>query len=288
MQVTQERRFSHRLNYAQLLAFLGFHSVTLYLMTQISWSQGAWISGLLLALVMHHVRFFGISVVLHRYFSHKAFRTSRTFQFILALVGSLTLIRGPIRFAAAHRYHHRHSDTPQDLHSPRHGFLWSYVGWLMSDAFVTVASQEAKDLRRFPELVWLDRFYWLPAVLVFDLLYTLGGLHALVWGGLLSTLSAWHLAFFVTSVFHRVGHQDFDTGDDSRNHLGLALITLGEGWHNNHHKDMHAASFAARPSQPDPGFYSIWCLEKLGLIYDVKRFREESECATPSTALPSQ
>lgn len=283
MPVMHDMKFSQRLNPAQLFAFLAFHGLTVYLLTQIPWGEGAWLIGLVLAWVMHQVRFFGISVVLHRYFSHRAFRTSRIFQFVLALVGSLTLIRGPIRFAAAHRYHHRHSDTERDLHSPRYGFLWSYVGWLMSDAFVTVAAQEAKDLRRFPELVWLDRFYWLPALLVFGLLYTVGGLHALVWGGLVSTLSAWHLAFFVTSVFHRVGHQNFDTGDDSRNHLGLALITMGEGWHNNHHQDMHSAQFSAKPSQPDPGFYGIWCLEKLGLIYDVKRFHEESECATPST-----
>ncbi len=281
---------SHKINPVQLSAFLLFHGVTLYLLTRLHWQWSAAASGLLLAFVMHHVRFFGISVVLHRYFSHKAFRTSRVFQLVLALIGSLTLVRGPIRFAAAHRYHHRHSDTPQDIHSPDDGFLWSYVGWLMSEAFVEVSAREAKDLRRFPELVWLDRFYWLPAVLLFVLLYQAGGLHALVWGGFVSTLSAWHLAFFVTSVFHRVGQQDFNTGDDSRNHFGLALITMGEGWHNNHHADMHAAQMGAHVGQPDFGFYSIWCLEKLGLIYDVKRFSAQAEpsvqqtetsCATP-------
>lgn len=260
------------INYGQLSVFLLFHGLTLYLLTRVPWTGMALAQGLLLAFVMHHIRFFGISVVLHRYFSHKAFRTSRFFQFVLALIGSLTLIRGPIRFAVAHRHHHRHSDTPEDLHSPHDGFLWSYVGWLMSSRFVEVSSTGGKDLRRFPELRILDRVYWLPSVLLWIGLYQWGGLPALVWGGFVSTITAWHLAFFVTSVFHKIGRQDFDTGDDSRNHLGLALITLGEGWHNNHHQSMNSAIFSARPGQPDFGFWSIWCMQKLGLIHDVKPF----------------
>lgn len=261
------------LNPVQLSLFLLFHALTLYLLTRVPWSGPALYKGLLLAFGMHQLRFFGMSVVLHRYFSHKAFRTSRGFQFVLALIGSLTLIRGPIRFAAAHRYHHRHSDQPEDIHSPRDGFAWAYVGWLMSSRFAEVSSTGARDLRRFVELRVLDRLYWLPSVLLWLGLYAWGGLPALVWGGFVSTLSTWHLAFWITSVFHRVGRQDFDTGDDSRNHGGLALLTLGEGWHNNHHHHMQSAHLRAKPGQLDPGFWSIWCLEKLGLVYDVKRFR---------------
>lgn len=159
--------FRRELNYGQLGVFILFHLASVGLLLQVSWAP-RW---LILALFMHQIRFFGVSVVLHRYFSHKAFRTSRIFQAILALIASLTLVRGPIRFASAHRYHHLHSDSTQDLHSPQHGFWWSYVGWLMSKEFNASTEARAKDLRKFPELVWLDRFYYLPSILLAMVFY---------------------------------------------------------------------------------------------------------------------
>lgn len=264
----RSKTITQKLNVSQLGIFLLFHAVTFYLLFQVSWAP-QWLA---LGLGMHVLRFLGITVSLHRYFCHKAFRTSRFFQMVLALHGSLSLIRGPIRFASAHRYHHLHADTPEDLHSPQHGFWWSYVGWLMSKDFDTHTRDRVRDLRKFPELVWLDRCYWLPALLVAVTFYLVWGLEGLVWASLVSTLTTWHLAFFVTSVFHRIGDQDFETDDRSGNHLGLALLTLGEGWHNNHHRDMYSAQLGFKISQPDPGYWVIWLLEKTGLIWDVKCF----------------
>lgn len=266
-----------KLNPAQLGAFGLFHGVTLYLLFQVSW---AW-PWLLLAFLMHSLRFIGVTVVLHRYFSHKAFSTSRFFQFVLALFGSLTLIRGPIRFAAAHRHHHRHSDTALDAHSPNDGFWWSYVGWLMSQEFVSLGKTGAKDLRKYKELVLLDRFYWLPALLLASVFYATLGTEGVVWGVLVSTLSTWHLAFFVTSVFHVWGHKEWETDDESRNHAFLAWLTLGEGWHNNHHYDMHSAQLGRGLKQVDMGFWVIWVLEKLRLIWNVKRFGSHSRAQIP-------
>lgn len=278
-----EASFSRRLNLPQLAVFIGFHLLTLALLFQVDWS----LSALLLWFGLHQLRFFGLSVVLHRYFSHRAFQAHRPMQFLLALIGALTMVRGPIRFAAAHRYHHQHSDTEADLHAPQHGFAWSYVGWLMSDDFEKCARHRARDLRKYPELRLLDRFYWLPSVLLAGALYLWGGLDALVWGGLVSVLSTWHLAFFITSVFHVWGRQDFATGDHSRNHALLAWITLGEGWHNNHHYDMHSAQMSARRGQVDLGFVCIRVMEKLGLIYNVKRFGA-SKSRTPDLERDSE
>lgn len=213
-----------------------------------------------------------MSVVIHRYFSHKAFKTSRTFQFILALWASITLIRGPLKFASGHRYHHKNSDMETDLHSPRHGFIRAYCIWIFSRDYDESKLAKVNDLRKFPELVFIERFYYLPSLILALCFYTLGGFNYLVWGTFVSTISSWHLTFFITSVFHTQGIARYNTGDDSKNIWWLSLITFGESWHNNHHFQMNSAELSSKSSEIDLGFMIIRFLEKLGLVYDVKRF----------------
>ena len=236
------------------------------------------------ALALYALRMFAITGFYHRYFSHKAFRTSRVMQFVFALVGAMSVQRGPLWWAAHHRHHHRHSDQPADVHSPvQHGFWHSHVGWfLRRDAFATDHAAVA-DLSRFPELRWLDRFDTLIPAMLALALYLVGqwleqahpelgtsGAQLLVWGFVVSTLLLLHVTVSVNSLAHRVGTRRFDTRDNSRNNFWLALLTFGEGWHNNHHHFPGAARQGFRWWEIDITYYGLRVLALFGLIWDLK------------------
>jgi stearoyl-CoA desaturase (delta-9 desaturase) len=189
-----------------------------------------------LAVAAYLVRMFGITAGYHRYFAHRAYRTSRVFQFILALVGGASAQKGALWWAAHHRDHHRHSDTPEDLHSPvQQGFWWSHAGWFLATRYNATRLDRIKDLARYPELRFLDRYHGLPPALLAAGLFLAGGWPALLWGFFVSTAVLWHGTFAINSLAHLMGRRRYQTGDESRNSFLLALITLGEGWHNNHH-----------------------------------------------------
>ena len=179
---------------------------------------------------------FAITAGYHRYFSHRSYRTSRAFQLVLAVLGATAAQRGPLWWAAHHRDHHRFSDRPEDVHSPlQRGFWWSHVGWILSRRHHLTKTARVKDLARFPELRFVDRFHLLfPAALATGL-FLAGGWPALLWGFFVSTAALWHATFAINSLAHVLGRRRYATGDDSRNSLALALVTFGEGWHNNHH-----------------------------------------------------
>jgi stearoyl-CoA desaturase (delta-9 desaturase) len=189
-----------------------------------------------LAAALYVVRMFAITAGYHRYFAHRAYRTGRIFQFLLALVGGASAQKGALWWASHHRDHHRFSDGPEDLHSPiRDGFLWSHAGWFLSTRYNETRLERIRDLAGYPELRFLDRHHWLPPLALGLGLFLAGGLPALLWGFAVSTVLLWHGTFFINSLAHVVGRQRYQTGDESRNSFALALITLGEGWHNNHH-----------------------------------------------------
>jgi stearoyl-CoA desaturase (delta-9 desaturase) len=189
-----------------------------------------------LAAGLYVVRMFGITAGYHRYFAHRAYRTGRLFQFLLAFLGGTSAQKGALWWAAHHRDHHRFSDGPEDIHSPvRDGFLWSHCGWFLSTRYNETRLDRIRDLAGFPELRFLDRHHWLPPVALGLGLFLAGGLPAFLWGFAVSTVFLWHGTFFINSLAHVVGRQRYQTGDESRNSFALALITLGEGWHNNHH-----------------------------------------------------
>jgi stearoyl-CoA desaturase (delta-9 desaturase) len=190
----------------------------------------------LLAAALYVARMFAITAGYHRYFSHRTYRTSRAFQLVLAILGGTAAQKGALWWAAHHRDHHRYSDAPEDIHSPlRRGFWWSHVGWILSRRHHATKLDRVKDLARFPELRFLDRHHYLPPTVLAVGLFLAGGWPALLWGFFVSTVVLWHGTFAINSVAHVLGRPRYATGEGSRNSFVLALVTLGEGWHNNHH-----------------------------------------------------
>ena len=223
------------------------------------------------AIALYLVRMFAITGFYHRYFSHRTFRASRPVQFILALVGSSATQRGPLWWAAHHRKHHRYSDTELDVHSPRqHGFWWSHMGWITSAENFPTDLREVRDFARYPELRWLDRFDILVPVLLATTLFLIGGAPWLIWGYFVSTVALFHGTSLINSLAHRMGRRRYDTGDDSRNSLVLALVTLGEGWHNNHHKYPGAARQGFFWWEIDITYYGLVLLQWLRVIRDLR------------------
>ncbi len=225
-----------------------------------------------IAIALYWLRMFAITGGYHRYFSHRTYKTSRWFQFALAWLGASSVQKGPLWWAATHRRHHRYSDLPGDVHSPRlHGFWQSHVGWIVGAKHVDTDMQLVKDLARYPELVWLNPFHWVPPVLLAALCYLIAGGSGLVVGFGWSTVALWHGTFTINSLSHLFGRQRFVTGDDSRNNWLLALITMGEGWHNNHHHYMKSVNQGFYWWEIDMSYYLLRGLAAVGLVWDLRR-----------------
>jgi stearoyl-CoA desaturase (delta-9 desaturase) len=227
---------------------------------------------------------FAVTAFYHRYFSHRSFKTSRLVQLVFALLGASAVQRGPLWWAAHHRHHHANADRPDDAHSPhQHGFLWSHMGWFLARANFPTKIELVRDLARYRELALLDRFDVAVPALLAAALYGSGaalerfapslgtnGLQLLVWGFAVSTVAVWHATFAINSLAHTLGTRRFATRDNSRNNLALALLTLGEGWHNNHHRFPAAARQGLRWWEIDVTYYALCALELTGLIWDLR------------------
>jgi stearoyl-CoA desaturase (delta-9 desaturase) len=226
---------------------------------------------LALAAALYAVRMFAITAGYHRYFSHRAYRTSRAFQLVLAVLGTTAVQKGPLWWAAHHRDHHRFSDAPEDVHSPlQRGFWWSHVGWILSARLDRTRVERVKDLARYPELVWLDRWHVVPPVALAAALFLAGGTPALLWGFFVSTVALWHGTFVINSLAHVFGRRRYDTGDGSRNSLVLALVTFGEGWHNNHHFFPGSARQGFFWWEVDLSYYALRALAAIGVVRDLR------------------
>jgi stearoyl-CoA desaturase (Delta-9 desaturase) len=222
--------------------------------------------------VLYFARIFGISAGYHRYFSHRTFKTSRLFQFMLAWLGCSALQKGPLWWAAHHRQHHRHTDTPEDPHSPRDGgFWWSHVGWILAADYDETNWPVVKDWSRYAELRWLNHLHWVPGLILAGLCWLIGGWSGLVWGFLLSTVLLYHTTFAVNSLCHIWGSRRYATADTSRNNLWVALLTLGEGWHNNHHHYQSSANQGFFWWEIDVSYYLIRLLGSAGLVWDIRK-----------------
>jgi len=225
-----------------------------------------------LALAVYGVRMVALSGGYHRYFAHRSYRTGRGFQLVIAFLGGTCAQRGALWWAGNHRHHHRHSDDPTDLHSPRHGGLfWSHVGWILSKRFEKTDHELIRDFAHFPELRWLDRHHLVPPLVLLGTLLALGGLPAAIWGAFVSSVLLWHLTFAVNSVAHTFGSARYATGDDSRNNAVLALLTLGEGWHNNHHHYPASSTFGFFRWELDVTYWVLRALSASGVIWDLRR-----------------
>ena len=239
---------------------------------------------LIVAAALYAVRMFAITGFYHRYFSHRTFQTSRAVQFVFAAIGASCVQRGPLWWAAHHRHHHRHADTRSDPHSPRvHGFLWSHVGWFLTPRNFRTDLSRVPDLAKFPELRWLDRFDIAIPVLLAVAMYGLGvllqhvapqlgtsGGQMLVWGFFVSTIVLFHATVTINSLAHRFGNRRYDTRDDSHNNVWLALLTFGEGWHNNHHFFPGSSRQGFRWWQVDVTWYGLKLMSMLGLVHGLK------------------
>jgi stearoyl-CoA desaturase (Delta-9 desaturase) len=221
---------------------------------------------------LYWLRIFAIGAGYHRYFSHRAYETSRVFQFILAVLAQSTAQKSVLWWAANHRDHHLHSDTELDVHSPRRmGFLYSHVGWIFSRGQNATNFNRVADFAKFPELMWLHRFELAPPFVLAVLCFALAGWPGLIVGFFWSTVAVYHGTFCINSLAHLVGRRRYVTGDDSRNNWLLAIITMGEGWHNNHHAYQSSARQGFRWWEYDPTFYLLKLLERIGLVWNLKR-----------------
>lgn len=224
-----------------------------------------------LAVSLYFVRMFGITAGYHRYFSHKSFKTSRGFQFFLALLGSLAFQKGVLWWAAHHRTHHRFSGTPEDIHAPEtKGFWWSHVGWIIDSESEPTNWKNIRDFQKYPELLWLNKHYLVPGLVLGLVLLAGWGFGAFVWGFLISTVACLHSTFFINSLCHMIGKRRFDTVDDSRNSAIMALLTMGEGWHNNHHYYQHSTRQGFYWYEIDLTYYILKLCEALGLVWNLK------------------
>ncbi len=258
---------SEKLAWGKSIPFFAVHlACLLAIQTGVTWQWG------LLCVASYYVRMFGVTAGLHRYFSHRAYKTSRSFQFALALLGTLSVQKGVLWWAANHRHHHKYSDQQEDIHSPTlHGLWWSHAGWILSSAYENTKLAAIKDFAQFPELVWLNKYFLVPQVGFFGVLFLTGGLPWLVWAGLIPTVLLWHGTFTINSLSHLFGKRRYLTTDTSRNNWLLALITCGEGWHNNHHYHQNTANQGWFWWEVDLSFYVLLLLSSVGLVSDLRR-----------------
>ena len=268
-----------QVNWERTLPFIFLHLGCLAVfLVGFSWTSAV------TAILLYLLRMFAITGFYHRYFSHRSFKTSRVVQFFFALLGNSSMQRGPLWWAATHRHHHKHSDEKIDAHSPvHHGFAWSHIGWLTSMKNFPTNYQVIPDLKKYPELVFLNRFDQIVPFIYGLIMISLGAILEIfapslnvtmwqffVWTFFISTTVLLHGTLFINSLAHVWGNRRYETKDDSRNSFLLSIITLGEGWHNNHHRYPHSARPGFRAAEIDFTYYGLKALSWLGLIWDLK------------------
>jgi stearoyl-CoA desaturase (Delta-9 desaturase) len=267
------------INIAKQCVFFGVHLGCLgILFVGISWTAA------LACLFFYVLRMFAITAGYHRYFAHRSYKTSRVFQFLLALLGSSAAQKGPLWWASHHRHHHQHSDTEQDIHSAHvQGIWWSHVGWVLSTQYLEPRVDLIKDFLKYKEIRLIDQFNALPPIFLAVGIFLLGeffqahypalqtnGFQMLVWGFFVSTTLVYHGTFLVNSVTHLFGRKRFETSDESRNSLIIALVTMGEGWHNNHHRYPGSERQGFYWWEIDSTHYILKLLSLLGIVWDLR------------------
>ena len=263
-------------DWLRIVPFLALHAACAAVWW-VGWSGVA----LWVALGSYALRAFAISAFFHRGLAHGAFRTGRIVQFVFAFLGTAATQRGPLWWVAHHRNHHAHADGRGDPHDATRGFWWSHMGWFLCRAAFDTRVERVPDLARFPELRWLNRCDLIPPVIYAAAMFALGealrpaypetgGWQMLVWGYVVSTVALMHATFLVNSVGHRHGRRAWETRDRSRNSWWLAAITMGEGWHNNHHRHSASARLGLRWWEFDPGWLVLRLMAGVGLVRDLK------------------
>ena len=225
----------------------------------------------LLFAVIYPFQGIGVVIGLHRYFAHHCFSTSRGFQFFLALCAASTF-GDPIGFAGKHRLHHRHTDQQDDPHTPRHGFWYCWFGSLLDNGYTDVEIlAQVPGLTKYPELMWLHRYLPVPGLILCFIAFLFGGLSGVAIGVLFGVAMLINNSSAVNYFCHKYGRRRFDTDEDSTNNIAVSLMTLGEGWHNNHHRYPVSARAGFRWWELDLYYWIICLWEEIGLVWDVRR-----------------
>jgi stearoyl-CoA desaturase (Delta-9 desaturase) len=284
---------SESFDWPRALPFIGMHLGCL-LVFFVGWS---WLA-VSIAVFLYALRVFTLTGFYHRYFSHRSFKTWRLIQFIFAWIGCTSVQRGPLWWAAHHRHHHTHSDDPEDLHSPRQkGIVWSHMCWFLTPRAERTNYRLIPDFAKYPELRWLDRFDLLPPAFLALGLYLFGlliqwgvedsdvtGWQLLVWGMFVSTIAVYHVTYLVNSATHLIGTRRYETKDDSKNSMVVALLTFGEGWHNNHHYYPNSTRQGFFWWEIDITYYTLNFMGMLGLVWDLKSVPERIMYPKPKAA----
>ena len=275
---------NERIDWPGSIPFILVHVMgVLAIFTGVSWTAVG------MCVFMYYARMFAITGAYHRYFSHRTYKTSRFFQFVLGFWGASCGQQGPLWWAAHHRHHHKFSDTEQDIHSAKlRGLWWSHVGWIVCKRYAPTNEEAVKDLAKYPELRWLNKYHGIPPFILATSIYFFGvlleniapglhtnGLQMIMWGFFTSTTILYHGTFCINSLAHLIGKQRFETGEESKNSLILSLITMGEGWHNNHHRYPYSERQGIYWWEIDMSHYILKVFSWLGLVWDIKLHPEE-------------
>ena len=307
-QATVPVELQNRIDWVRAVPFIGMHLACIGVFF-VGWS---WLA-ISIAVFLYALRVFTLTGWYHRYFSHRTFKTSRLVQFAFAAIGCSAVQRGPLWWAAHHRHHHVHSDDPEDIHSPKHrGLIMAHLGWFLTPKAVKTNLKIIPDFAKYPELRFLDRYDLLVPIALALSLFGLGclvewaspesgvtGWQLLFWGFFLSTVAVYHVTYLVNSATHLIGTRRYETKDDSKNSLIVALLTFGEGWHNNHHHYPNSTRQGFFWWEIDITFYTLQFMSMFGLVWDLhavpkrvlypkqKAIPQAITEATPATVMPS-
>ena len=267
----RDRTFAEPLN-RTVVPMVLFHAGAVLAFFMFSWKAAA-----VAALLWWVAESLGIGMGYHRLLTHRGYKTSRWVEYFLTVCGTLALQGGPIAWVATHRAHHQNSDKPGDPHSPRDGGFWAHMGWIITGEALHNKSAEllpyVPDLRKDKFHGWISQWHWVPLAILAVLLVLLGGWDYLMWGIFLRTVVGLHATYLVNSATHMWGSRRFMTADKSTNSFWVAMLSFGEGWHNNHHADPCSARHGLAWYEFDMNWYGISFLHMLGLAWDLKRPR---------------
>jgi stearoyl-CoA desaturase (delta-9 desaturase) len=269
----------NRVDWFRIVPFILLHTMCL----GVIWVGWSW-TAVWVATGLYLIRMFAITGFYHRYFSHRTFKTNRFWQFFFAVIGNASVQRGPLWWASHHRHHHRYADQKEDVHSPsQHGFWWSHMGWLTSPANFATNMKYVRDWISYPELRWINRFDTITPIILAILLFAVGeslevyaphlgtnGPQMLIWGFFISSTVLFHATVTINSFDHMIGGRRYATQDTSRNNPILALITLGEGWHNNHHHYAVCTRQGFYWWEIDITYYVLVLMSWLGIVWDLR------------------
>lgn len=275
-----EAAIAERINWNTIFFVSVFHILAVASLFFFSWTNllaagiVLWISGS-----------WGVGLGYHRLLTHRGFRAPKWLERFLAVCGTLALQSGPLAWVTTHRIHHAHTETEQDPHSPRNGSYWAHIGWIFTGTAQnqpeTAVRRYSPDLLKDPVLRFLDKYYYVSIMAVAVLLLAIGGWSMMLWGIFLRTVVGWHTTWLVNSATHMWGTRRFETRDDSRNNGLIAVMTFGEGWHNNHHAVPRSARHGLTWREIDFNWMQIWLMEKIGLISNVYSYDLAAESESP-------